>query len=403
MGKPFTEYARQLYKEQGKEALFSSYERTKEEGLHDLSISSFERLCRRIHREAVGVQLDTERSQEQIATLEEAMEFHQVPESLRNQIKSVKYSTWDSGNQTNRAVSFQLKNDETLSPEDIAKIFLELTKDYNPPRIQAHPTLNDELLGMIILGDPHIGRSVYGPRIGREQGFGIEEQKQEYLASIAALLETKEVDRYCMPLLGDTLNSDMGGADGQSRATAKGTPQPENVDPRLMFKAGLDILKSAILMVAEKKNVDVVAIPGNHDETSAYTLYTALQQFFIHDSRVNFVLAESPYQPYKWGKHGSMFAHGHLSKVNELGWIFVHDFKELYSHTDFQSIFIGHFHHKKRIPIVDEKYGMRLHYAPSVADDDSWHHGKGYRGIRQATLHLISKDRGEIAEYYHTL
>lgn len=406
MRQSFQQYAKELYRKDGKEALYGAYEETKQKGLHNMNVSSYDRLCRRIHREFQGVDPFLENSHENIATLEEAIEFHEIPESLQRNIKKVRFSSWESGEETKKAVRIEATAGESeLTPEEAAAIFLKIaTEGFTPPKVKAPKAKKQELLGLMILADPHIGRQVWGNRINGES-YTLEDSRNDYLETVAALIDSRPVDRYLFAMLGDTLNSDITGPQGLGKATSKGTPQPETADPFQMFESALRILKDAIsLLLDTGKPVDILHVSGNHDSASSYLLITALKQFFHSYKGVTFYADANTYQCYTWGKHAGLFLHGDGPKPDMLLNVFVHDYKEEYFKADWHSCYIGHQHYRKKtMPDLIEERGLRIHLHSSMAGHDTWHHHKGYRSIKMGSLHVIDKERGEIAEEMHKL
>ena len=353
-----------------------------------MNFTSYDRFCRRVFREVDG---PLEQNQD-IITIDQAMERHGISEHT-GKFKKFKYSSWNSGDKVNSAVQVVIDpSDYTPTPEEYAETFLKLVQQTHKPRkVKAHKD-KSQTTGIISIVDPHLGKETWSEKVGADTEYTIHDAVVTYLEAVQYLLDTKQVDSYVFPLLGDTMNVDT-----LLRTTTRGTPQ-ENVDTKMMYKITLQTIIEAIDMIAARANVHVPVISGNHDELLSYTLGLALQERYRNDDRVTIDSSASKFKIVEQGSWAALFCHGDNGKAQDLAWAFPQRFPEVWGRSKYRIVYSGHLHHKK---VSDEFKAVRIHVLPSLSKADTWHSDNHYISRRTATMHVLSAINGEVSDFYY--
>jgi hypothetical protein len=82
-----------------------------------------------------------------------------------------------------------------------------------------------------------------------------------------------------------------------------------------MFRVGHLLAMWMIEECAKIAPVHVPVIPGNHDETAAFTMGVVLEAEFRRDKRVTFDNGPAPRKYYRYGKTLLGYAHGNNEKT----------------------------------------------------------------------------------------
>lgn len=253
----------------------------------------------------------------------------------------------------------------------------------------------------IAIPDLHIGKHSWGQETGED--YDIKIAIDRYTTAIEELLSRtnlESIDRILFPIGNDMIN-----IDNKSNMTTGGTPQ--SVDSRFgkMFHAAKELLVNTIDRLITIAPVDVVVIPGNHDNVTMFTLGEVIEAWYNNNPNVNVNNNPKARKYYKYGNNSIMFTHGNEEKHQELGLIFATEESKLWADTKFREVQLGHFHKTKRTSFVsvDEFQGFKVRIIPSLSGTDSWHYSKGYNSMKSAQAFLYHKEKGLIAEFTHTI
>ena len=130
-----------------------------------------------------------------------------------------------------------------------------------------------------------------------------------------------------------------------TNATTKGTPQQNIKDYQASFEDICNHEIQMINMLLESANfVDVIYVPGNHDEYVGWHMIKWLEAYFrneVEDSRLTFDSSYS-YRKYEsFGRSAMMFNHGDAIKPAKLASIFPMEFRDEWSNYETYYIFTG--------------------------------------------------------------
>lgn len=184
--------------------------------------------------------------------------------------------------------------------------------------------------------------------------------------------------------------------------TTKGTPQ-KNAVPfhqafQLICQHEVNVISS---LLATGANVELMYMPGNHDEYVGWHLIAWLEAYF--KDAVNLTVNKSPaYTKYfKFGKSAMMFNHGDQQKPAQLAATFPQGFREQWSSCKHQYIFTGDKHNELSMDIA----GIRFYRLHSVSGAKStWDEKMGFvNKAGEMTGFLVSTDNGITDQYREML
>jgi hypothetical protein len=276
---------------------------------------------------------------------------------------------------------------------------------YAPPLGKQHKLVDlaEPTLMEIAIFDPHIGMLAWGKEVGAPYDTDI--AVRDYGLAADKLLSYHvhyNVDRVLFLVGNDLLHVDGlaqsvgGGARGG--ATSAGTPQ--DIDTRLprMFTAARRAVVAAIDKARLIAPVDVLVVPGNHDEQSMYRMGEVLNAWYRLDERVSVIYGPNRRKYYGYPEHkprnALMFVHGedYRRQRDNLPLQFATECPpELWVHSTHREIHTGHNHIKmegRYTPTsgVDETRGIRTRSLPGLTPEDSWHYKEGYKHRRTASV-----------------
>lgn len=181
-----------------------------------------------------------------------------------------------------------------------------------------------------------------------------------------------------------------------TNATTKGTPQQNTDDYQMSFEEicyhEIDMIT---LLLSNADYVEVVYVPGNHDEYVGWHLIKWLEAYFrneVDDERLSFD-SQTNYRKYKvFGTTAMMFNHGDAIKPVKLASIFPIEFREEWSYYDHFYIFTGDKHHE----LSQDFNGIKFYQIPAFSKAKSkWDDKHGYTCSKgEVTAFLIETGQG---------
>ena len=173
--------------------------------------------------------------------------------------------------------------------------------------------------------------------------------------------------------------------DSDSNETSAGTPQ--DVDSRFakIYREGRKILVEAIEMLRRIAPVDVMVVPGNHDNQSMFHLGDALECWFHAHKDVKVFNEPISRKYYRFGKNLIGFCHGHLEKHDKLPNLAAQEEPALWAATTYREWHVGHTHHQS----IKEHMGTIVRVLPSLSGTDRYHHDHGYIGAKRIAQAIL--------------
>lgn len=231
--------------------------------------------------------------------------------------------------------------------------------------------------------DAHFNKyDIYGNNNIHDRFTEIETKTIEILLE-ASLFNTIEKTTYIVG--SDQFNSEW------TQLTTKGTPQTNILNYQDSFKLICDHEISIIEnILAVSKGVEILFIPGNHDEYVGWHLVNFLSAYYRNNDKVliNDQVFNTKFERYS--NSGIMFNHGDVIKPKDLALHFPLQFKEEWSKCDNYYIFTGDKHVEKSIDFN----GINFYQVPALSQaTGKWDNKHLYEARPEMQAFLIKKDK----------
>lgn len=253
----------------------------------------------------------------------------------------------------------------------------------------------------ISIPDLHIGKMSWDKETGED--YDLEIATTRFKAAIDAFIsriDLGSIERILLPLGNDLLN-----VDNKMNTTTQGTPQSSDSRFGKIFRTVKSLMVETIDKLAAIAPVDVLVVPGNHDEATMFTLGELLDAWYRESSKVKVYNSPKLRKYYEYGKNMIMFTHGDKEKHAELGQIAAHEEATMWGRTKYREVHLGHLHKSKSISYTtgDEFPGFKIRILPSLCAADAWHYAQGYLSTKAAKAFIWHKDNGLVTEHTYNL
>jgi hypothetical protein len=252
------------------------------------------------------------------------------------------------------------------------------------------PTLtNADLLAVYPIGDMHHGMYADASETG-EADYDCKiatrslESAVNYLASITPPAETALLIN-----VGDYVHGN------DSTNETPGHSNRLDVDTRygqVLHSAGLSLVRAILRLLEKHQRVIFWCMRGNHDPDAAPALALAVSFYFHNEPRVEVDLGTSLYKYMRFGENLIGGHHGHGAKGADLPLVMATDRKADWGETSFRVWHCGHIHHKT----AKEYPGCVVETHRTLAPQDAWAAGKGYRAQSDMNAIIYHREYGEI-------
>jgi hypothetical protein len=249
--------------------------------------------------------------------------------------------------------------------------------------------------------DLHLGKLAWDKESGEDYCIEIAcKRYEDAITDLLSQINLSQIGKILLPVGNDMLN-----VDSKANTTTAGTPQTSDSRFGKMVKVLKNLLISTIDRLSMIAPVDVVVIPGNHDEHTMFLVGEILEAFYHNTDRVVVYNSPKSRKYYEFGKCMIMYTHGNGEKHGDLGLICATEEPQMWGRTKYREAHLGHYHKSKSTSYinVDENQGFRVRILPSLSANDAWHYGKGYSAIRAAEAFVWDKEKGLRQNIYHNL
>lgn len=344
--------------------------------------------------EADGPNLNIVSKSTDIRTLEQLLAYTRVDLSIW-EVQKHTVNMWGNEDNPNFQVKAWLKKrDDTVNMRDEIEEFKADAKKYAPkyPKIKYEKKDSGNLLEISIF-DHHFGQLSWGDETGGSH-YDIKIAERLALDAVSSVLSDAahyNIERILLPVGNDFFN-----VNGMLNTTVAGTPQSEDDRWKKTFTNGRRLWVKIIEMCMQVAPVDVLIIPGNHDEERVYYLGETLYAWFNNCEDVSVDNGPHNRKIYEWGKCAIGFTHGDKEVKGTLVNIMSTTWPMIWARTKYREWHKGHLHAAKAhaFQILDEFHGVREWVLPSLVALDDWHAGKGYSALRQTMAMIWNKERG---------
>lgn len=248
-----------------------------------------------------------------------------------------------------------------------------------------------ELMACYPIGDLHVGMYSDPDETGDAWNLALAEQVQ--CGAMAELVERAPAcEKATIVNLGDWMHaSNLTGTTSRSGHVldmAGRFHQMANVGVKVMRQC----IESAL---AKHRQVHVINITGNHDDTGAIMLAICLAHTYEHEPRVT--VDTSP-APAMYFRHGKVFVgchHGHSIKAGMLPGVMAADRPQDWGETTHRYWWVGHVHHQS----LKDYAGVTVESFRTLAAKDAYAAWGGYRSPRDMKCIVLHEEHGEVARH----
>jgi hypothetical protein len=219
--------------------------------------------------------------------------------------------------------------------------------------------------------------------------IGVETIRETFSQVVARTPPTKQA---ILLVGGDTLHAD----NNLNRTPQSGHAlQVDGRHQKVILTACETIVANTDLCLSRHENVELIVIPGNHDETSAYPIAMFLHAWYRNEPRVKVDLSPSLFRFREFGKVMIGTTHGHTVKAKTMPALMAAREPEMWGRTKHRFVHTFHVHHASKT--ADEFGGCIAETHQIIAPQDAWHYGAGFLSGRSMQSICYDRERGEVA------
>ncbi len=259
------------------------------------------------------------------------------------------------------------------------------------PAIPSPEVSDDDTLTMYPLADLHFGMYSHGPETGAN--YDVDIATDIIIKNISALVAKSDPSKKAIILgLGDLFHQN-----DQKNATP-GSGHRLDVDGRWerVYRKCAEMLLEVVEIVAQKHDeVEIVLLPGNHDEDASKCMKVALALFYRNNPRISVYEFPGNHWFGRFGKNLWGATHGHTMKPDRMAMMLATDRKEDWGQTDYKAFFFGHIHHET----AKEVGPVRVESFNTPAAKDSYAAAGGYRSGRSMSAITYHREDGETGRH----
>lgn len=252
-----------------------------------------------------------------------------------------------------------------------------------------------EQLLEIGLFDFHLGNLVWHEENAEDWDTHLAEKV--FMEAVSYLLD-EAATRYKPSRILFPIGNDFFHVDNRYNQTTAGTQLDMDTRWSHMVRLGVKMHKWALEVMRQLAPVDVLVIPGNHDEHTSQTLGFILEAWFGHCNDITIDVGPRKRKYYDFGQTLFGFTHGKYEPKEKLPNLMAGEEKERWGRTTWREFHIGHRHHKRAerfvMDYIDDE-GVIVRTLPTLAAVDSHHTDHGWTGaVKAAEAYVFDYDRG---------
>lgn len=325
-------------------------------------------------------------SKDEIRTLDELIDKCKIDTSIWEVTRYVQ-NYWGNNKSPYWQVKAWLSRKKEASVIQNEFINFLQTYEKRAGKIEVEKENTLDLYGCLIINkqDAHYNKlDVYGDNdIYKRTGNVLD--KIEIILKQASL--SNNLDSIYYIVGSDEFNSEFTGT------TTKGTPQQNILSYHEAFQRICDHEVMVIESLASTgATVNIVYVPGNHDEYVGWHLMKWLEVYFKDAPSIFFETSPSYRKYISFGNSAIMLNHGDVVKPSKLAAVFPIEFKDEWSYHDHFYIFTGDKHHE----LSQDFNGIKFYQIPAFSNAKSqWDDKNGYTTSKaEVTAFLIDVSNG---------
>ena len=326
----------------------------------------------------------------EIKNLEELIEYGKIDITKWKVAKYVQ-NYW--GNQSNPHWQVKAWLIPITKDEDFSDKFTEFLEKYRPsanlPRRRV-PKFENKSALILNKQDAHYNKlDVFGDNDIQER-FRVIEARLDLMVTKASL--TSQVDKIIYIIGSDAFNSEW------TNMTTKGTPQQNIHSYEESFEKICDHEVRCIdNLINHSTSIEVVYLPGNHDEYVGWHLIKWLKVYFRNIPSITFDTINDERKYIRYNNTALMFNHGDALKPKQLAEKFPMEFRKEWSLCEHFYIFVGDKHHEK----MQEISGIKFFQIPSLSKAKSkWDNKNGHTCSKAEMTGFVITENNGMSDIY---
>lgn len=282
----------------------------------------------------------------------------------------------------------------------------KLAPVYRAPKRAAAYANQAPLLAELSIFDAHFGKLAWKAESG--DNYDLKICQSRYMAAAEDLLSRVSIlrpERILYVVGNDFFHADR----GRAGETANGTPQDCDGRWQKAFRKGVECAIRVAEIASHVAPVDILCVPGNHDEEKSFCLGEVLGARFHNSPTVTVTNNPSAYSYYKFGKVLLGFTHGDAQtserKRQQLPATMATDCPRDWAEAICREWHLGHLHSeieevwKHRTVECIREVAVRV--LPSLSGTDAWHRKNNYKSVMAAECHVYHKLLGRYGYLVH--
>jgi hypothetical protein len=184
--------------------------------------------------------------------------------------------------------------------------------------------------------------------------------------------------------------------------TKHGTPQQDDIRWKRTFKLGCDFVVRTVEKLMQVAPVDLLVIPGNHDEDKIWHLGEYVDAWFNKCDTVSVDNRFAKRKYYSFGKNLIMLTHGYFEKNNRLDSLMAYEVPQLWANSTNREVHLGDKHHKVDMVLKTNELenGVVVRILRSLASPSVWEFDKGFVGsMKAAEAFVWHNTEGLVAQF----
>jgi hypothetical protein len=184
--------------------------------------------------------------------------------------------------------------------------------------------------------------------------------------------------------------------------TKHGTPQQDDIRWKRTFKLGCDFVVRTVEKLMQVAPVDLLVIPGNHDEDKIWHLGEYVDAWFNKCDSVSVDNRFAKRKYYSFGKNLIMLTHGYFEKNNRLDSLMAYEVPQLWANSTNREVHLGDKHHKVDMVLKTNELenGVVVRILRSLASPSVWEFDKGFVGsMKAAEAFVWHNTEGLVAQF----
>ena len=306
---------------------------------------------------------------------------------VRWRITKVQYDRKDTykGEAINPMVNVRVWLEPKVAEIAIRDLFaglLEDAKAFSPkyPKI-TYPKSDEGVLYEIAMPDIHLGLLAWAEESGTDSDLKLTEvMVNQVTDQLLANVKGMPVSRILFPVGNDYFN-----VNDKREETIHGTRQQEDTRWQKTFRKGHQLMVQQIDKCQAIAPVDVLVIPGNHDEERAFYMGEVLAAWYRNCPNVRVDNRALKRKYYAYGVNLIGLTHGYYEKASTLCNLMPLEVPQLWAASLYREFHLGDKHHKKDMLTITEEFtGVTVRILRALSAASTWAFDKGFLGALRA-------------------